>query len=139
MPARERRAIRRIGQILFASLQFPKGKILSYPFFQRRRALLVVAILLYKLLASSAFAAHASGHTVRASGRSEKPPRSGIFSPHPLRDDAAIPSEFRISRPHTGELQAQLFHEFGLLAIDKTDEHSAIVLRNLLFLLRNGP
>ena len=41
-------------------------------------------------------------------------------------------------RPEAYLLQQKLYREFGIVAVDHTDEHSASVLRELLFLLRNG-
>jgi hypothetical protein len=49
-----------------------------------------------------------------------------------------IPAHLKITRPEAAELQAKLFREFGILAIDHTDKHSPEVLREFLFLLHKG-
>lgn len=50
----------------------------------------------------------------------------------------SVPAHLKITRAITSELQEKLFSEFGILAIDHTDEHSPLVLEQLLFLLRNA-
>lgn len=49
-----------------------------------------------------------------------------------------IPLHLQSDDPETKKLQAELFKEFKLLAIDHTDQHSPIVLKHLLLVLRNG-
>jgi hypothetical protein len=52
-----------------------------------------------------------------------------------------IPEHLRIdrnSRPETAALQAKLFDEFGIIAIDHSDQHSPVVLRTFLFVLERG-
>ncbi len=54
---------------------------------------------------------------------------------------AEVPLHLKINyrkRPETSLLQQQLYKEFHILAIDHTDEHSPVVLRELLYLLRKG-
>ncbi len=48
-----------------------------------------------------------------------------------------IPAALKISRSDTAALQTDLFKEFGIIAINGTDEQSPEVLSDLLFLLRN--
>jgi hypothetical protein len=68
-----------------------------------------------------------------------------VLDPNPfdshlrLTDDPkTIPAHLKIRRPEVALLQEQLFHEFGLLAIDHTDEHSPVVLESILFLFRHA-
>jgi hypothetical protein len=52
-----------------------------------------------------------------------------------------IPAHLRFEkskRPETADLQQKIFEKFGILAIDHTDEHAAVVLRELLVLLEKG-
>jgi hypothetical protein len=49
-----------------------------------------------------------------------------------------IPPHLKINRAGSSELQNQLFNEFGIIAIDHTDKHSPVVLKNMVFLLRHG-
>ena len=51
---------------------------------------------------------------------------------------APVPVHFKFSDHEASDLQKQLLSEFGVLAINHTDEHSPFVLKELLFLLRNG-
>lgn len=72
-----------------------------------------------------------------------------VLDPEPLtptKNDKStafyqIPSHLIIDRrknPEAFLLQERLFNEFQILAINHTDEHSPIVLRELLFLLQKG-
>lgn len=70
-----------------------------------------------------------------------------VLDPQPLKKNpqghfvAGIPAHLKMSaqkRPEAHFLQERLFKEFRLLAIDHTDEHSATVLKELLFLMRKG-
>lgn len=52
-----------------------------------------------------------------------------------------IPAHLKIDsqkRPAVSQLQKQLYKDFGILAVDHTDEHSPVVLRELLFLLQKS-
>lgn len=49
-----------------------------------------------------------------------------------------IPEHLKIRRRDGGELQQKLFQKFGIIAIDSTDEHSPVVLENLLYLLEHA-
>lgn len=53
-------------------------------------------------------------------------------------DPKEIPAHLKIHRWEAALLQKRLFQEFGIIAIDSTDEHSAVLLKDLLFLLRNA-
>ena len=59
-------------------------------------------------------------------------------SVNPPTDASGIPAHLRITRAETSDLQVKIFREFGILAIDHTDQHSPEVLTEILFLLRKG-
>ena len=43
-----------------------------------------------------------------------------------------------VKRPQAASFQQKIFKEFGIIAIDHTDEHSPVLLRELYVLLKNG-
>jgi len=49
-----------------------------------------------------------------------------------------IPDDLKLKDEKAARLQAELFRDFGIFAQNKTDEHSVMVLRHLIFLLRNA-
>lgn len=49
-----------------------------------------------------------------------------------------IPAHLKIKRPEVTKLQDELFKEFKIIAIDHTDQHTPLVLEQLLSVLRNG-
>lgn len=49
-----------------------------------------------------------------------------------------IPAHLKLKNTESQKLQETLFKEFKLIAIDHTDEHSPLVLEQLLMVLRNG-
>ncbi len=49
-----------------------------------------------------------------------------------------IPDHLKIKRSLTAALQEELFKKFNILAIDHTDEHSPVVLQELISVLENG-
>ena len=53
-------------------------------------------------------------------------------------DASGIPAHLRLTSGEAADLQVKLFREFGILAIDHTDQHSPEVLSEFLFLLRKG-
>jgi hypothetical protein len=53
---------------------------------------------------------------------------------HPL----SVPPHLRIHRALAARFQNELFSEFGIVAVDHTDDHSPLVLKSLLTLLRQG-
>lgn len=57
------------------------------------------------------------------------------------QNKVTIPAHLKIDsqkRPGVSQLQEQLYKDFGILAVDHTDEHSPVVLRELLFLLQKS-
>ncbi|RYZ81589.1 MAG: hypothetical protein EOP04_23670, partial [Proteobacteria bacterium] len=49
-----------------------------------------------------------------------------------------VPPHLLAQAADTRLLQKQLFQEFGIIAVELTDQHSTFVLQNFLYLLRNG-
>lgn len=49
-----------------------------------------------------------------------------------------IPKHLKIKRPDVAIIQEKIFKEFGIIAIDHTDEHSPVVLTELLSVLEKG-
>lgn len=66
-----------------------------------------------------------------------RPLRADVREPSPARQPRALPAHLR-ARPAIADLQAKLFREHGIVAVDHTDEHSRFVLAELLAILEHG-
>lgn len=68
-----------------------------------------------------------------------------IFDSNPLNSAIAkkipadeIPPHLKMKRSAAALIQEKIFREFSIIAVDSTDEHSPVVLRELLSLLEKG-
>lgn len=69
-----------------------------------------------------------------------------IFDPEPFNSKAKgsplhagqIPEHLRDSRSNVAKLQAELFRDYGILAINHTDDHAADILESFIFLMQNS-
>lgn len=64
--------------------------------------------------------------------------QTALLTEKKMQTQFEIPAHLKILRPDVGVLQNELFKKFKIIAIDHTDQHSAFVLNELLFLLQNG-
>lgn len=51
---------------------------------------------------------------------------------------AGVPAHLLLRHSETARLQAELYRDFRIIAVDGSDDHSPVVLRSMLFLLRHG-